>query len=178
MIDESVFKGSIQLHAGDREAIFEVASLGKTYVEIGTFWGASACIAGLAGCEVYCIDPFRDYADEYLPGPTPEDVMHNWIAQGLDPDRLHIYPYYHPPWPVEIDRKFDVGLIDGDHSWEAVNEDFTGMAHRVKYLMFHDTNQGSVKSVFKGALNWSSWEEYIPETKEKSVLSVLKRSGT
>ena len=173
MID-ALFKGSIQLHTGDREAIFEVASLGKTYVEIGTFWGASACVAGLAGCEVYCIDPLRDYADEYLPGPTPEDVMHNWIAQGLDPDKLHIYPYYHPPWPVEIDRSFDVGLIDGDHSLESVNRDFVGMAHRVKYLMFHDANQRAVKLVFDVA-SIKRWEEYIPKTKEKRVLRVLKR---
>jgi len=176
MINKDVFKGGIQLFPGDMEAIFEVASLGKTYVEIGTLWGASACIAGLAGCEVYCIDPFWGYEDRLSPGPTPEDVMKNWIGQGLDPDKLHIYPYYHPPWPVEINRRFDVGLIDGDHSWEAVNADFAGMGHRVNYLMFHDINMGGVRAVWNAEKKeMGMWREYTARTTKKNIMGILER---
>ena len=53
--------GRVALWDDDAKIIKEVASLGKTYVEIGTLFGGSACIAGLSGCEVFCIDPLDGY---------------------------------------------------------------------------------------------------------------------
>ena len=179
------FKGRAALFNNDPKVLFEIASLGKTYVEIGTLFGASACIAGLAGCEVFCIDPLDGYySDQHgTPNrpdtetglvPSPEIVRENWESCGLDQERLHIFPQLHPPWPKEIDRGFDIGLIDGDHAKDSVLADYNGMKHRVKYLMFHDIDKIGVRVVWHLAVTGGEWDVYTPET-GASLLGVLKR---
>ena len=136
----------------------------------------------MAGCEVYCIDPLDGYdavlgAVDPVSGlvPSPEIVRTNWIRHGLDPAKLHIYPRFHPPWPTEIDRKFDVGFIDGDHTLEGVNKDYEGMKLRVDYLAFHDITWGSIGSVYRAAADDPMWDIYTPKTTEKSITAVLER---
>lgn len=180
------FRGRIALCKGDVEVISEVASLCKTYVEIGTLFGGSAIVAGKAGCEVFCIDPLdgyysakRDTAEHPDPStglvPSEKIVRANWDAGGLDPKELHIYKQLHPPWPEEIDRTFDAGLIDGDHRLSGVMADYNGMADRVKYLMFHDINKASVRVVYNMALESGDWEVYIPKTTRPNIMGVLKQ---
>ena len=181
-----ILVGRVALWDDDAAIIKEVASLGKTYVEIGTLFGGSACIAGLAGCEVFCIDPLDGYYSakhNYTLRPDPgtgivateKIVRDNWEHHGLDPDKLHIYKQLHPPWPTEIDREFDVGFIDGDHSVQGTLDDYLGMGPRVKHLMFHDNNKLSVQVVRAYALSCGEWEEYIPEAGSKTWITVLKR---
>jgi hypothetical protein len=182
----SLFRGRIALYKADGEVLYEVASLGKTYVEIGTLFGGSAVIAGLAGCEVFCIDPLDGYysakhavkerVDKWTGlVPSEEIVRENWESAGLDPKKLHIYAHLHPPWPEEINRAFDVGLIDGTHQVMHVIRDYEGMAPRVKYLMLHDIDKAAVRVVYNMALESGDWETYIPKAKEPSVMGVLKR---
>ena len=183
MIDARTFQGRIALHRQDAEVLYEVALLGKTYVEIGTLFGGSACIAGLAGCEVFCIDPLDGYysavheTEERPDGwtglvPSEKIVRENWESCGLDPARLHIYQQTHPPWPLEINRSFDIGLIDGDHALDGVLVDYLGMSPRVDYLMFHDTDKPTVNYVWTRAIR-SGWDEYITKNKPH-ILGTLR----
>jgi len=179
------FIGLMALWPDDDEIISEVASLGSTYVEIGTLFGASAIIAGEAGCEVFCIDPLDGYYStkhkdvlrpEPISGlvPSEEIVRKNWESAGLDPDKLHICPQLHPPWPTEIDRTFDAGLIDGDHEFPGVLADYIGMSPRVKYLMFHDKNKPHVTRVLRHALGGGLWKEYAKSSSHMAVLERVK----
>ena len=182
---EVLLVGRTALWGNDARIISEVASLGKTYVEIGTLFGGSACVAGLAGCEVFCIDPLDGYYSNkhhvtQRPDPitgivvSEKIVRDNWERCGLDPEKLHIYKQMHPPWPEGLDREFDAGLIDGDHGFDDVLADYEGMKHRVAYLMFHDIDKSSVKMVYDLARAAPMWEDY--ESKHKSVLmGVLRR---
>ena len=175
VLNTDTFVGRIALHTEDASVLYEVASLGTTYVEIGTLFGGSACIAGLAGCEVFCIDPLDGYYSARHNDPLRPDsrtgivaseeiVRGNWERCGLDPEMLHIYKQLHPPWPKEINRGFDVGLIDGDHSDDGVMRDYLGMGPRVRFLMFHDTNKDSVNKAWHKALR-DGWSVYAPRNK-------------
>lgn len=170
----------------DANIIFEVASLGKTYVEIGTLFGGSAIVAGLAGCEVFCIDPLDGYysakhnEEQRLDpvaqiAPSEEIVRSNWTTMGLCPSKLHIYKQLHPPWPKGLGRIFDIGFIDGDHSYAGVMADYLGMGPRVKYLMFHDVQKPAVKMVYEFALKSPVWEGYAPKAIGRTYLRVLRR---
>ena len=184
ILNDKEFFGRIPLSDGDIETIYEVASLGKMYVEIGTLFGASACVAGLAGCDVYCIDPLDGYNyrgvpdphDEHNTMPSPIIVQNNWVRQGLDIGRLHLYAKYHPPWPREIDHRFDVGLIDGNHHTAHAWLDYYGMQSRVKYLMFHDIHMETVTPVWEYVKGMELWDEYIPATKKDRAIGALVRT--
>ncbi len=159
----------------DPQVLFEIASRGETYVEIGTRWGGSAIIAGLAGCEVHCIDAFEyPTRNAFLVG-TPEDVTKNWINAGLNTDKLHIYKQKHPPFPEEItDNVFDVGLIDSEHFWQQCDMDWKALRMRVmKYVLFHDIGVDAVMGVFEEAALETEWE--IEELSLESQFGILKR---
>ena len=138
----------------DPEVLYEIVSRGKTYVEIGTMWGGSAVVAGLAGCEVHCIDPWKK-------GASPDDVMENWVSSGLNPDKLFLYKQYHPPWPAGIqNREFDIGMIDGNHKDPQPQLDWDGIKSYVsKYILFHDINSYTgIERVFREAAETDEWE--------------------
>jgi hypothetical protein len=151
--------GEALLKFQDPEAIYTIASRGKTYVEIGTRWGGSAIVAGLAGCEVHCIDPWEYPGKQLAYRTTPHHVRENWVYAGLDPDKLFLYQQRHPPWPEAIkDRVFDVGMIDGAHEREQVQLDWEGMkSHVSKYVLFHDISKNVVNKVFLEA-EWDALE--------------------
>ena len=147
-------RGSPCMKRKDPEVLFEFVSRGKTYVEIGTMWGGSALVAGLAGCEVHCIDPWQMDA-------SPDDVMENWVSAGFDPDKLFLYKQYHPPWPEAIkDRKFDIGLIDGEHTEKQCRLDWEEMkSHISGYILFHDIDSyPGIEKVFREGAADDGWE--------------------
>ena len=152
-------RGEALLKFQDPEVIYTIASKGKTYVEIGTRWGGSAIVAGLAGCEVHCIDPWKYPGKHLADRTTPLDVMENWAYAGLDPDKLFLYQHKHPPWPKAIkDRVFDVGMIDGAHELEQVQLDLDGMMPHVSgHILLHDISKDVVKMVFLEA-GWEATE--------------------
>ena len=159
----------------DPEVLFAVARTGPTYVEIGTRWGGSALVAGLAGCEVYCIDPW-DYPTK-LPAyrSTPQAVRENWAALGLDPSRLHVFQQRHPPWPQEIDDyKFATGLIDGAHTEEQCRADWEAMRIRVMgYVLFHDIAKPAVRTIVEEGAAVPGWE--LATLGGKHQFGVLRR---
>jgi len=136
------------------------------YIEIGTLFGASACLAGL-NCkgEVHCIDPLNGY---YSAGkrdqstgmlPFPSVVRENWDIFGLDQKRLHIHQHKHPPFPESIkDKRFDVGYIDGDHRFEGCWADWDALKDRVdKFIIFDNYEKEDVKAVVQMAVRTSEW---------------------
>ena len=152
-------KGSAAIWGYDPEILFRIASQGKTYVEIGTKWGGSAIVAGLAGCEVHCIDHW-EYPGRESPA-TPDDVRENWVNAGLNLFKLHIHIQRHPPWPEAIrDSKFEIGLIDGSHFEEAAKLDWEAMRqHVTKFILFHDFDDQheGVQKAFWSASEDPSW---------------------
>ncbi|KKN56366.1 hypothetical protein LCGC14_0572770 [marine sediment metagenome] len=154
-------RGSALLEEHDPETLFQVASKGRTYVEIGTHWGGSAIVAGLAGCEVHCIDPWESTGN-LLARPGWGAVQLNWKHAGLDPRKLFIHKQKHPPWPEAIKyQNFEIGLIDGDHAEESVRLDWEAMKiHITKYVLFHDVvAYVDVQKVYReAAQEWEVWE--------------------
>jgi len=144
----------------DPAVLFEIASLGLSYVEIGTRWGGSAIVAGLAGCDVYCIDPWA-YSEKDLQHRTsPQHVLENWLHAGLDADKLHLFQQAHPPWPEALlDRSFATGMIDGAHVETNVRSDWGSMRiHVTGHVLFHDMAKACVRAVFREAESDPDWE--------------------
>jgi len=149
-------RGGPSMRGYDPEFLFQMASQGKTYVEVGTKWGGSAIVAGLAGCEVHCIDHWEYPDRDPETVATPDAVLENWKAAGLDRKMLHLHVHRHPPWPEALEhRLFDIGLIDGSHQDDMALKDFEAMkSHVTKYILFHDFDDqhpGVYKSFFEAA---------------------------
>ena len=161
-VNEMMVVGNVLMNKNydDPAVLFEIASQGKTYVEIGTRWGGSAVIAGLAGCEVHCIDDFVYPKPRDLTIGTVDDVVANWTALGLSLSKLHIHPQLHPPWPTAIkNKKFDIGLIDSAHTEEQCRLDWESMKkHVTKYVLFHDVGIPEIQKVFQEAAQDADWE--------------------
>ena len=161
-LNDKIISGRAAMTGHDPEFLYEIASRGETYVEIGTKWGASAIVAGLAGCEVHCIDHW-EYPDARPHRATPDIVRENWEGAGLPISRLHLHIQRHPPWPEAIkDRKFDIGLIDGSHFEDAVKLDWEAMKeHVTKYILFHDFDNHlphfAIRKVFWDASEDPEW---------------------
>jgi len=178
-LNAKMLDGRGAMTRNDPEYLFHIASQGKTYVEIGTKWGGSAIVAGLAGCEVHCIDHW-DYPARRKRA-TPEFVRANWENAGLDPTKLHLHVQRHPPWPEAIkDRKFDIGLIDGTHSEDAALKDFEEMRlHVTKFILFHDFNDQheGVQKAFWKAAEKPGWKAVNPDlrTPLEHAYGVLER---
>jgi hypothetical protein len=159
----------------DVDALFDYCQGSETYIEIGSAFGASACIAGYAVTgDVHCVDAFI-YKKTAGVEQTPEVIRQNWAAMGHAPERLHIYRHRTPPLPEELQTmKFDVGLIDGDHSLQGARADWECLKDIVtKYLLFHDVgprHSGST-AVFEAAGNEPGWERVDLQ----GVMGVLKR---
>ncbi len=133
------------LGTGQAEEKFfiEVCKGLKDYVEIGTMHGGSACAAGsvMTG-DIYCIDPFYKC--------PADDVRANWVHNGLDPARLHVFQQEHPPWPEELKKKkFDVGYIDGNHEYEYVSRDWEEIKKHCKVVLFHDVWVKPIRQNYK-----------------------------
>jgi len=162
----------------DVDLLYKYASFGNSYIEIGVFFGSSLVIAGLA-CdgELHGIDPFDGMNKPGRPDdvtgliPSVDHVITNIDRFGIDRDRVHLHVQRHPPWPEAIkDKKFDVGLIDGLHTYDACLADWQAMKeHVTKYILFHDYGRhGTVRQVVTIACE--SWN-LIDQADDMVVLS-------
>ena len=134
--------GTMFVTEEDYECLYDNAKGYKSYVEIGSMWGSSAIVAGYAvSGEVHCIDPFKGRAQL-------KHVVDNW-EQHHDIERLTIHKQKNPPFPVSIEaRKFDVGLIDGDHDVPAVWKDWFALKDRINHIiLFHDVHYRGVPRI-------------------------------
>jgi len=125
-----------------------LAQIPGDYVEIGTWFGASALVTALVKkrAEVYgsitCIDLFAGPNPKYyqayrLDHPSAAAVLDNAEKLGVE---LEVLVRPSDPWPKELaGRAFTVGYIDGDHRHPHPTQDATNLSNRVtKYLVFDD----------------------------------------
>ena len=156
----------------------------KDYIEIGTLFGGSAIIAGLnCSGKVYCIDPLDGYYGTGKPDsscdklPSEKIVKENWAKFGLAPERLEIFSHKHPPFPPSLqDKRFDVAYIDGGHKYEETMADWLALKDKVnKYIIFDNTEKGSVSSVFTEAQKSEDWE-FVEEIGGSIRTGVLRKT--
>ena len=106
------------------------------YLEIGTFQGGSALLVCSA------LDALESDGKMYLVDPNPKIAPEYWdklkhrakLYKGYSPDILHI--------AASEAGKFDLVLIDGDHSYQGVMRDAEGVLPYTEsggYIIFHDS---------------------------------------
>jgi len=175
--------GCVYVFEEDYWGLYKYCQGMNDYIEIGSRFGASAIIAGLAvNGEVHCIEPFGVKGNPHTKAGgsfvSEKNLRENWELFH-DPDRLVVHAQYHPPMPESIKgRRFDIGFVDGNHDYENVLADLAGMAEIVdKYILAHDIYDGdkrerSVGGAYKEFLKTNQeWEhiEYV------GCVGVLKR---
>lgn len=109
----------------------------RRYLEIGTFKGGSALLVNAAlnavgsDAKMVCVDP--------EPKITPEHwellALRTTLLTGFSPQIL-------PEAETAAGGPFDLVLIDGDHSYDGLMRDATGVLPHVAdgaYLLFHDS---------------------------------------
>lgn len=125
-----------------------LAQIPGDYVEIGTWFGASALVTALVKqrSETYgsvtCVDPFggldpRFYQAYRYATPSKEAVMDSAKKLGVE---LEVISKPSNPWPEELNgRAWTVGYIDGDHRYPHPGLDANTLSNKVtQILMFDD----------------------------------------
>ncbi|GAF92084.1 unnamed protein product [marine sediment metagenome] len=154
------------------------------YIEIGSAFGGSAIMAGLAMGDrpgtVFCIDPFMGTNEFELDMRLTVfwSNIQNWGIK----QRVIAFRHVHPPFPVSIHfHKFSVGLIDGDHHQLAPFRDFIALNDRVTdYLLFDNTEKDAVSETITVASS-RGWEidkvvDYISyDDGERQITGMKKR---
>ena len=147
-----------------------MAQIPGDYIEIGTWFGASALVAALVkkrlGIDgtVTCIDPFKGDTPEYhLATHSKEAVLES--ARKLDVE-LDIIEKSSYPWPQELrDRTWTVGYVDGDHRYPQPKRDVSNLSGRVlKYLIIDDfgPNKPDIKlAALKLMIRDPEWNLYM-----------------
>jgi predicted O-methyltransferase YrrM len=119
-------------------------------LEIGTFRGGSsviivAALDDVGSGELVCIDPQPQVAPE-----TWERIKHRaTLIEGTSPDAIHAAA----PTP---DARFQVVLVDGDHSYEGVLRDVEGVLGALDdeaVLLFHDAYYSEVAAALDQMLS-------------------------
>src|SRR3990167_3384907 len=161
----------------DPTALFVVGTLAQIpgdYVEIGTWFGASALVTALvkkrvgAYGSVTCVDPFggldpRFYQAYRYAVPSKEVVMENAEKLGVE---LEIIARPSNPWPEELNgRAWTVGYIDGDHRYPHPGLDANTLSNKVtQFLVFDDfsPNMRAVQmAVFDRLRNDPAWDLFL-----------------
>ena len=123
------------------------------HLEIGSAYGGTL-IAALRAMDlrgrdgiVVCIDPFGEDRRDTLHKAVEKEFWRNVDHFGIRDRMEHIKAFSHP-FPVEPGRRFGTCLIDGDHHYDYVLNDWLNVKDIVdEYIMFHDYSRGSVRKV-------------------------------
>ncbi|HET8673052.1 MAG TPA: class I SAM-dependent methyltransferase [Thermoleophilaceae bacterium] len=141
------------MHAPEEAAaLASLAAAAQVVVEIGVYEGSSALVLVQAmppGSRLHLIDPFVDESGWALPagwGAT-ERATRRVVARAAAP-REAPRVEWHVERSQDVGRRWDRGevdfvFIDGDHSPEAVREDWDVWHPHVKsggHVAFHDAN--------------------------------------
>ena len=149
MIKPLLVYGRIAISDAELELLCQITQNAKMYVEIGTLWGGSAITVALNNPHILvtAIDPMIGYyggADEWAGGLTPsaQTLAANTEKNGVK-DRVRLVEEYSHPFPLP-GMAFDVGLIDGDHSYGAVYLDWLSLADICSVIAVHDMSDPQV----------------------------------
>ncbi len=163
----------------DYSCLYDYCKGLRSYIEIGTAHGMSACVAGFAVTgDVHTIDPFRFKKSWKRKGDPVKIVTTNWKNMGHDPARWHVHEHATPPLPPAAKGTFDVGLIDGKHwPFSHVMSDFELLSPRItKYLLIHDLHEDYKHPYPKFLFDWVI--EHDPDWEFETIrgcMGVLKR---
>lgn len=136
--------GRIAITRQEAEFLAGIAGRASLYLEIGTLWGGTAILAALAGARrVITLDAmaggYWEHGDPVAcRTPTPGLLLDN-LARCQVAHRVSVVKANSHPWPLPLDLRPDVFLIDGDHRCEGCLHDWA-IANQVaaKFLLFHD----------------------------------------
>ena len=125
----------------------------KSILEIGCWTGNCTCLFGLwvkaYGGKVYSIDPFTGSPgseQEKLASPVKEQFLYNLKKFGLE-DTVTLLEGTSDDY-ADLDQKFDMVFIDGDHRYSQVKKDIDNYLPKVNdggILAGHDLNSGFYK---------------------------------
>lgn len=123
------------------------------HLEIGTAYGGSTFIA-LKTMDYYgrndkvvCIEPFGEERRNTLHKAVEKEFWNNVDHFGYRDRIEHIKAFSHP-LPIKNGRRFASALIDGDHSYEYVLNDWLNLKDIIDgYIMFHDYIKKEVREV-------------------------------
>lgn len=171
-----------RLAASSADAVFRVLvglsinSESREILEIGTLFGVNAALFWdtLGASRIRVVQTLVDLFEGYYGNQTPDQytglvateglVRANLRRVGADSDDFRLLKGdSHSPGILErvSDRKYDLVLIDGDHSFEGVSGDFERYWPLVKqggYLLIDDY----------GARSWPSVTRFVDELAEDS----------
>jgi len=136
------------------------------HLEIGSGYGGSALIALrtldwlLRKDKITCIDPLKNQQKHVVLKYSFEDFSENVEHFGYK-NRVELVRSYSHPFPEELKgRRFSTALIDGNHSYSFVLNDWNNLKDIVDdYIMFHDYIKPKVARVVKeNAAHDKDWE--------------------
>jgi predicted O-methyltransferase YrrM len=163
------------MHAPEEaQALVSIARSARVVVEIGVYEGSSALVlveAMRPGSELHLIDPFLDESGWALPsgwGAT-EKATRSVVARAARADGPRVV--WHVERSQDVGRRWDgrpvdLVFIDGDHSPEAVREDWEVWHPHVLpggHVAFHDANGRSpgpsavTDELFRGPAPVGGW---------------------
>ena len=134
------------------------------HLEIGTAYGgtAIAAIKAMEYCKrdgkVVCIDPFKELSRDTSYHLVEKEFWNNIEVLGVQ-DRISLIRKASHPFPTIDGRMFGSALIDGDHSYESVKNDWLNIKDLVNgYIMFHDFHKPNVKkAVYEWVIPDKNW---------------------
>jgi len=143
----------------DPASLFVIGTLAQIpgdYVEIGTWFGASALVTALVKqrTETYgsvtCVDPFggidiRFYQAYRFGMPSKEQVLDSAKKLGVELEVI-AKPSY--PWPEELSgRAWTVGYIDGDHRYPHPGIDAETLSNKVTQVLVFDDFAPNMRAI-------------------------------
>jgi len=143
-------QGRIAISDAEIELFLNVVHGQGCYVEVGCLWGGTAILAALVGDvkKVITIDKaeigYWDTGDTGIAGKpmvTLRAVLENFAKFGVA-DRINLVVSKSDPWPLRMDLRPDVVMIDGDHSYEGCLQDWNNVRTITDVVMLHDYQSG------------------------------------
>ena len=145
---KSNIHGRVAISDNEARLLCQYASQSKCWVEIGTLWGGTAALAGLAGAErVYTIDTmntvFWTYGDPGVKGVEQAPMAAEYVLDNLQrfnvAHKTSIIKAPSDPWPLPRDVKPDAILVDGDHTLNGCARDLLNAQQiSTRYILVHD----------------------------------------
>ena len=144
-----------------------VANTTGDYAEIGSAWGGSAVMAGMAMEAVgrpgliVCVDPFDQKSEMEGTDKKLDQFWKMMIHYGIQ-QRVLAFKQYHPPFPLAAYyHMYSVSLIDGNHHENGPADDFNALTKRTtNYILFDNAEIIDVTHVIDQVLKETDWEEY------------------
>jgi len=129
-------------HTSELEKIYNLACevpQDGLIVEIGSYFGSSACMMAQTGKQIICIDCFKAGFDGF---GDDKVYMEDEFKKNISPySNIKLYNNLSNTAKKWVRKPIDLLFIDGDHSYEGVKADIQNYLFKVKEggkIVFHD----------------------------------------